>query len=60
MARKSSAQAPRSQKANTKIIPSAEEKAEMIRISKELGEQSTFNTDPISELVADGEVEHAV
>lgn len=61
MAKKSKEQAqkPKNQKAN-KIFLSAEEKAEMVNISKCLGEQTTFNTDPMSELVADGKIENAV
>ena len=48
------------QKVNAKIKLSASEKAEMLKISKSLGEQTAFNTDPISELVEDGEVENAI
>lgn len=47
------------QKVN-KLEISDQEKAEMLKISKSLGEQTTFNTDPVSELVEDGEIENAI
>lgn len=50
----------RSQKPSTKITLSTKEKNEMVNISKKLGEQTTFNTDPISELIVDGEIENAI
>ncbi len=61
MARKSNQQPSlKSQKAkSTKLT--IEQKKEMVNILKDLKEeQTTFNADPISELVADGEVENAV
>lgn len=60
MARKSNEAQVKSQKVSKKINLSLEQKAAMIEIAKNLKEQTTVNTDPISELVADGEVENAV
>lgn len=50
---------PTAQKAK-KINLSLEQKKKMVEIAKQLKEQDKFNTDPISELVADGDVENAV
>ena len=59
MARKSNKQQkPKSQ--GVKLTLSVDEKKEMINISKCLGIQTTFNTDPISELTEEGSVENAV
>ena len=58
MAKKSKEAQPKAK--NQKVSISAEEKKEMIKISKSLGIQTTFNTDPMSELVADGKIENAV
>ena len=59
MARKSNKQQkPKSQ--GVKLTLSVDEKEEMINISKCLGIQTTFNTDPISELTEEGSVENAV
>ncbi len=60
MARKSNEAQVKSQKVSKKINLSLEQKEAMIKIAKNLKEQTTVNTDPISELVADGEVENAV
>lgn len=59
MARKSNKQQkPKSQ--GVKLTLSVDEKEEMVNISKCLGIQTTFNTDPISELTEEGSVENAV
>ena len=61
MARKNQEAQARSQTQKAKkLVFSPEEKEKMIKISKELKEQSTFNTDPIEVLVEDGVVENAV
>lgn len=59
MARKSNKQQkPKSQ--GVKLTLSVDEKEKMVNISKCLGIQTTFNTDPISELTEEGSVENAV
>ena len=48
------------QKVNKKITLTIEQKKKMLEIAKNLGEQSTFNSDPMRELVEDGTIENAV
>ena len=60
MAKKSNKQQQKPKSQGVKLTLSVDEKEEMINISKRLGIQTTFNTDPISELTEKGSVENAV
>ncbi len=60
MAKKSNKQQEKPKNQEVKLTLSLDEKEKMINISKSLGIQTTFNTDPISELTEKGSVENAV
>lgn len=60
MARKNNKQQQKPKNQEVKLTLSLDEKEKMINISKSLGIQTTFNTDPISELTEKGGVENAV
>lgn len=60
MAKKSNKQQQKPKNQEDKLTLSLDEKEKMVNISKSLGIQTTFNTDPISELTEKGSVENAV
>lgn len=60
MAKKSNKQQEKPKNQEVKLTLSLDEKEKMVNISKSLGIQTTFNTDPISELTEKGSVENAV